>query len=562
MPGSRPPTLISSAAPGSDVPNLIRSIAILIALATLSLPVGASAGPSPQRTIRIRLAVKGQPNGASAEPQLSGDGRFVAFTSQATNLLTTPIASPLSRVFLYDEENGAIRLVSVAPNGRSADGPSSQPAVANDGSVVVFMSSAHDLVTADTVRSDVFAWSSARGVQRVSVPATGVQANGASDEPDVSSDGRFVVFRSAASNLVGQGTGPHVNVFVRDLLLGNTYLVSVAPSGGAANGDSGSPAISPDGRYVSFATTATNLVAGQPTHRSDIVVRDLVAGISQLASVSSSGQEQNAAVAAPFSQLSDVSAGGRFVAFDSDATNLIRNDHNHHTDVFVHDMKTKMTVRASLATTDQEPNSDSFAPRITPDGRYVIFASFARNLAPFEPAGPNVFVRDLLRHTTVMVDVSASGRPRRAEHIRQLLQRPSISDDGSVAGFVSTATNLVAGDTNNAQDVFLRRLTPAPITLASHQVGLSNGHIVITFVSSDRQAGPLLCRLDHRPAALCPLGQTILPTLRSGTHRLYAYAGGQGTVYATEPIVVRIRAHNRHTEVKVTNPGSRLGLGG
>ncbi|MGI8558733.1 MAG: calcium-binding protein, partial [Solirubrobacteraceae bacterium] len=368
------------------------------------------AGPSPQRTIRIRDAAKGQPNGTSANPRLSPDGRYIAFDSSASNLVASDRNGRGTDVFLYEQETGSLRLLSQGLAGAGANGPSTQPVVASGGATVAFASKAHNLVRGDaSTFSGVFVWSrggagaplSDAGVSRVSVTSAGVPANGDSTLPDLSDDGRKVVFASRASNLAPGNTQSHLNVFVHDLASGATTLVSAAPDGTPGNGDSTAPAISPEGRYVSFATSATNLVRGVATKGSSVVVRELATGSTQLASLSSAGQPQNASVRAPFMQVSDISSQGRYVAFDSDATNLVPRDGNRHTDVFVRDMVSKTTTRASLAATGQESSGgDSFAPSITADGHFVSFESLAGNLAPFEPAGANVFVHDLVRRTT------------------------------------------------------------------------------------------------------------------------------------------------------------------
>lgn len=522
------------------------------------------ASPPHPRTVLIRNAAKGRPNGPSSAPEISADGRFVAFASRATNLGPLDPNGHISDVYLYDRASGIIGLISAGPHGQGASGPSTQPALAEGAKVVVFVSTARNLVPGDTnPHSDVFAWIAGVGIVRVSVSSTGAQANGDSGEPDVSYDGRLVTFSSTASNLAAGSTGGHRNIYVRDLLSAKTYLVSALPANAAPNGDSSAPAISPDGASVSFFSSASNLVPGDLNRKPDVFVRSLSTGATQLASISSAGQQQNRAVTAPFAQLSDVSNGGRFVVFDSDATNLVRGDSNRHTDVFVRDTVAKITRRVSLATTDQQSDNDSFAPRISADGRFVTFDSFARDLTPFIPAGPNVFVRDLLRNTTVMADVSAVGRARSPEHQAQLLQRPSISDDGSLVAFVSSADNL-SGNRAGLQNAFVRALLPAPVTKASHRVLFLKGHAVIAFFSHDPQAGPLLCRLDHQPVALCPLGVTVLPALRPGPHVLLAFPGGPGTAYAGQPIVVRILirrlGRGRHSRITakatVTNPSA------
>lgn len=542
-------------------------LAVAAAIGLLSAAAwgpAADAGPSPQRTIRLRDSGKGQPNGASADAQLSPEGRFVAFDSTATNLTASDPNGHIADVFLYDGETGSLRLISTGLRGAGGTGPSTAPVLADRAASLAFISRAHNLVPGDTSTfGEVFVWSQGHGLSRVSVSSAGAPANGESaGPPDISADGRRVVFSSRASNLTPGNTNNHFNVFVHDLASGVTSLVSAAADGTPGNGDSTAPAISPDGRYVSFATSATNLVRGLTSKGSNVVVRDLTAGATQLASVSGAGQPQNASLRAPFVQVSDLSVGGRYVVFDSDATNLVRHDRNRHTDVFVRDTVAKTTTRVSLATTGQESNSDSFAPSITADGRFVSFESLAGNLTPFVPSGGNVFVRDLRRGTTVMADVSSSGRPRSRELHGTILQRASISDDGATMAFASSASNLVSGDTNGSQDVFVRRLTPPPITVASPRAGLAGGHIVITFLSGDRQAGPLLCRLDRRPLALCPLGGTVLPSLHPGHHLLTAYAGGQGTEYAAQPTLVRIFLRRGRARVRVKNPATSLGLSG
>ncbi len=543
---------------------LIASGVLATALAAGVVAGATQAGPSPQSTVRIRVVAHGgQPNGPSSDPRLSGDGRFVAFASQATNLAGKP-ARHVSDVYLYSQEGG-VRLISSGPGGAPANGPSVTPVVASAGNEVAFASRAANLVPGTSDKhSDVFAWSPGGAIRLVSASPKAAAGDGDSDQPAVSADGRLIAFSSQATNLVAGDTNQHRDVFVRDTMKGDTIAVSLGVNGAQSNGDSSAPAISPDGRYVSFYSTATNLVAMHTSGKGDVYLRDLVSKTTRLVSLSggSKGHEQNAAVPAPFAQVSAVSAAGRLVVFDSDATNLVPHDRNRHTDVFVRDMAAGTVRRASLATTDQEANSDSFAPSITADGRFVTFESFAQNLVPYEPVGPNIFVRDLRRRTTVMAEVSSQGRPRGPEHVKDLLQSPSISDDGGTVAFESTATNLVAGDTNGVRDVFLHRLNPAPITILSHKVGVSQGHLVLRFLSASASAAPLLCRIDRAPKALCPLGRTVLPRLGEGRHVVVAYPGGIGTAYALRPIVVQISMRHGRARVKTSNPGSQLGLGG
>jgi Tol biopolymer transport system component len=542
------------------------------ALLLLGLGLGvvpALAGPSPQRTVRVRVAAKGPPNGASANARISGNGRYVAFETLATNLGPHDGNGHVRDVYRYDDKSAEIRLLSAAPDGGGADGPSSAPAISTDGSVVAFSSRATNIVprASNAVpdaapHGDVFVWSSAGGLAQASVSSTQVPADGDSGQPDVSGEGRLVAFSSTAGNLVDGHPAGQRDVYVRDAGSGTTVLVSATPDGQPGDGDSSAPAISPDGRYVSFATTATNLVPDATTHGPNVVVRDLVAGTTELASVSAAGDPQAGGRAPASPPVSDVSAAGRYVVFESAATNLVDPDTNRRTDVFVRDTVAKRTFRASLATTDQQADGDSYAPSISADGRYVTFLSRAPNLTPGQPAGVNVFLRDLVRHTTVMADVASSGRPRSAEQAAGVSEQASSADDGLSAVFVSSARNLVADKRSRLPDVFLRRLSPSPISIASPAAGLARGHVVITFISVDRQAGPLLCRLDHKVRAICPIGAVVLPLLTPGKHVLTAYAGGPGSQYAPRPTTVRITIRRGgRARVKVTNPGTALGLG-
>ena len=177
----------------------------------------------------------------------------------------------------------------------------------------------------------------------------------------------------------------------------------------------------------------------------------------------SRGRQQNAAVADPFSQMSDVSRDGRYVVFDSDATNLVRADGNQHTDVFLRDLRRRTTVLVSASSLNVQGNNDSFSPLISANGRIVAFQSLATNMAPGDGPREDVFVRDLAQRTTSVVDVADDGSARAPELVPQLLQRPALSADGRIAAFSSTAPNLVPGDTNGREDVFVR-LLDAPQT--------------------------------------------------------------------------------------------------
>lgn len=531
------------------------------ALAILGPATVALAGPSPQRTVRVRLASAGNPNGPSTEPALSGDGRRVAFTSAASNLTPGPDGNGKVRdVFVFDQGTGVVELASAGPAGAPADGSSGRPVLDGDGSHVAFVSRATNLVAGDTNRfADVFVRLPDGGVVRVSVAADGGEANQISGEPDLSEDGRWLVFTSRADNLVVGDTNGGDDVFVRDMVSGLIALVSVDRDGDPAEGDSSAPAISADGRYVTFSSDAPNLARGDDNRRQDVFVRDLATGRTRLISVARGRRgAQNLSLSANRAQVSDVSRDGRFVVFESAATNLAGRDRNRRPDIFVRDTVRGSTRRVSLSTTNEEGDSGSYLPTITPDGRFVAFGSRADDLVPEDAVGPDVFVRDLARETTAVVDVSARGRLRGRELALPPPGRPSLSADGATAAFASSAANLAGSDTNRVADVFLRRLMPPASATAERRVELVDGRLLIVFRTTDRAASPLRCRLDGGPPTLCPLGGLLLPKLGRGAHVLRALAGAPGAHYAPRPIVIRVTVGKGKPRVRVRNPGDGL----
>ena len=215
---------------------------------------------------------------------------------------------------------------------------------------------------ASTVPGGMLSAQAAPGdITRVSVDSSGAEANGGSTKPAISDDGRFVAFESGASNLVSGDTNNADDIFVHDRQTGTTTRVSIDSSGAEANGSSSSPAISADGRYVAFYSDATNLINGDTNGCGDIFVNDRQTGQTTRVSVSSSGVEENAPPPDDYLILS-ISGDGRYVAFYSDATNLVSGDTNGAADIFVHDLQTGTTMRASVASDGSEANAGSSEP--------------------------------------------------------------------------------------------------------------------------------------------------------------------------------------------------------
>jgi Tol biopolymer transport system component len=299
-------------------------------------------------------------------------------------------------------------------------------------------------------KRDVFVYDLlTRTTSRVSVDSEGRQANGPSFGPVISADGRFVAFESAATNLVPGDTNGFSDIFVRDLTAGTTTRVSVDSAGRQANGKSFRPVISADGRHVAFESVATNLVPGDTNGLSDVFVRDLMTGKTTRVSVDSVGRQANGP-----SSSAAISADGRFVAFESDATNLVVGDTNGKRDVFVYDLLTRTTSRVSVDLAERQANGPSFNAAISGDGRFVAFESDASNLVPGDSnLKRDVFVRDLMAGTTTRASVDSAGRQANGSS-----SGASISGDGRFVVFDSDAFNLVPNDTNGKQDVFVHDL--------------------------------------------------------------------------------------------------------
>ncbi|MBN1343638.1 MAG: chitobiase/beta-hexosaminidase C-terminal domain-containing protein [Phycisphaerae bacterium] len=344
------------------------------------------------QTVRISLGLGGaQTDGDSVYPWLSGDGRYVAFESQATNLVSGDTNDAVD-IFVADRQTSQITRVSVSSSAAQADGSSYDPRISPDGRYVAFSSRATNLVGGDTNdASDIFLHDRQTGqTERVSVGSNGAQADGDSFYAGVSADGRYVVFEFWGSNLVEGDTNGEGDILLRDRQTGQTTRVSVSFDGQQSNDDAFWPHISADGRYVSFESRATNLIAGDTNGEGDAFVRDLQTGQTTRVSVNSAGVAGNGA-----SYATAISADGRFVAFQSEADNLVSGDTNEASDIFLHDRQTGQTTRLSVSSQGTQADDNSHDPFISSDGQFTAFRSIATNLVEGGTDGYNdIFVRD------------------------------------------------------------------------------------------------------------------------------------------------------------------------
>ncbi|EFO80299.1 WD40 domain-containing protein [Oscillochloris trichoides DG-6] len=419
----------------------------------LTLPVIMAA---PGNTTRVSITASGgQGNNRSFVfgRSISGDGRYVVFGSEASNMVSGD-TNGKSDIFVRDLQTAATIRVSVATGNIQANNASSNPAISTDGRFIAFESDASNLVSSDTNRKgDIFVYDRQSVITtRVSVATGGQQGNdpsgfGSADFfPAISGDGRYVTFVSHSSNLVSGDTNGRPDIFIHDRQTVITERISVATGGAQSNDWSDQSSISADGRYVAFDSGASNLVSGDTNGKSDIFVRDRQTGVTERVSIASDGEQGN-----NYSDFPAISADGRFVAFISAATNLVSNDTNGKIDVFVYDRQTATTERISVSAIGTQANEDSNYPDISADGRFVTFHSLASSLVGGDTnAVGDVFIRD---RQMVSTDIISVAPPYWGNGVSGFA---SISADGRFVAFSSEANNLVSGDTNGKMDIFIR----------------------------------------------------------------------------------------------------------
>ena len=407
-----------------------------------------SATPAIGTTARVSVASDGtEGNDWSHNPSISADGRFVAFHSAAINLVSDDTNSYWD-IFVHDGQTGETTRVSVASDGIQGDSSSAYPTISADGRYVAFDSYADNLVSGDTNSTgDVFVHDRQTGqTMIVSIASDGSQGNSSSEFSSISADGRYVSFHTDADNLVSGDTNDSDDVFVHDRQTGTTTRISVASDGGQGDHSSWSASISGNGFFVAFVSDATNLVNGDTNGESDIFVHDRQTGETTLVSVASDGIQENRS-----SRYPSISVDGRYLAFDSEADNLVSGDTNSALDVFVHDRLTGETTRVSVASDGTQGNSSSSYPSISADGRFVAFESWADNLVNGDTNGTgDVFVHDRLTGLTERVSFTSGGI-----QVNFNSWSPSITSNGGSVAFASYAPNLVPNDTNNVTDIFV-----------------------------------------------------------------------------------------------------------
>ena len=522
-------------------------------LTNASLSAGISEAPNASAAVannpsvlthRVSVDSDGrQSNNFSRTPSISADGRYVAFESNANNLVADDL-NGVSDIFIYDTHTGNIRRISADSNGDPSNAHSSNPSLSADGRYVVFQSDSSTLVADDTnIDSDIFVYDTqTNNIRRVSVDSNGNQADSNSYHPSISADGRYVAFASNASNLVAGDTNNTTDIFVYDTQTSNIRRISVNSNGDPSNHSSFNPSLSADGRFVAFQSYANNLVAGDTNHRNDIFVYDTQTSNIRRVSVSSNGDQSDRSSFNP-----SISADGRYIAFESDADNLVAGDTNGVSDVFVYDTQTSNIRRVSVNANGDQSNSDSFGASISADGRYIAFESDASNLVVGDTNDTtDIFVYDTQTGNIRRVSVDSNG-----EQSNDYSSHISISADGNYVAFESRATNLVESDTNNLSDIFVSTSLPT-ISVSSSAVSEDNhGLATATFTATLSHASSNYTTVSY---------ETMDGTATSGTDYVASqgnlvFRPGETTTTFSVPILGDIQVEENETfSVKLFNP--------
>ena len=402
--------------------------------------------------VSVRSDTGGETEGSSFSPDISGNGRYVVFTSSSDNLVDRDTNQAVADVFHVpvspELEFESLQIVS--RRGRSqGNADSAKPSVSDDGTIVAFLSRSTNLAVKEDANAvqDVFVHEIDAGTSRVSISTDDAAADDRSFDVDVSGDGNYIAFATAAKNLAfgERDTNDADDIFVRDRVAEKTNRVNIRSGTlDEANDDSFGPVLSKDGRYVAFASVANDLTPRDTNNRADVFRYDRSLRKTRRASITSDRE-----LTAGGSSQPSLSDDGDLVAFVSEAVNLADDD-TEDLDVFVHDFTSGSTIPVSVGEDGATGEGDSENPAISGDGRFVVFDSKADDLVPFDSNGArDVFLHDLRSGTTVRLSVTEEGEEATDDSFE-----PAISDDGRYVVFTSRA-RLVEDDSNSVEDVYL-----------------------------------------------------------------------------------------------------------
>lgn len=447
-----------SASPSTD-PNA----EILSAATPTSISIPPSTAAASVDVSLASVGAYGQGDGSSYGPSISADGSSIAFFSYSSNLVSGD-SNGTYDVFVKNLMTGALRLVSDGPNG-PANRPSYAPSISRDGRKVAFFSYGSNLIDGDANDAyDVFVKDVETRVLTLASAGASGQGNRQSFEPSISDDGNKVAFFSYANNLVPGDVNGYGDVFVKDLLAGTITLVSASATA-QGNGNSYGSSLSENGAKAAFTSEASNLVPGDTNRAADVFVKNLETGALAMVSIGTNGPGNKASQTG----MRSLSADGNKVVFTSDATNLVPDDNNDASDVFVKDLVTEVVTLVSIGRAGQG-NGNSYKASISADGTKVAFTSDASNLVAGDTnATGDVFIKDLTTGNITLVSTGRDGPSNRRS------DEASLSANGNKVAFESRATNLILGDLNGSTDVFVATM-PAVVEcpiLATKEFGFN-----------------------------------------------------------------------------------------
>jgi VCBS repeat-containing protein len=439
-------------------------------------------------------------NGSAAAIFVPGSNKVIF---QATDAIGADDTNGQQDLFLKDLDTGVVTRISLSSTGGQTDLLSNAPSISADGNMVVFESRATNLTAGDTLgKRDIFVKNLTTGeVKLVSSADDNIHyANGNSTAPVISQDGTKVVFTSVATNLDSVDVNTRQDVYVKDLITGDVSLVSGSLATGVGNATSSTPVFSPDGTKVAFQTGASNLISGDTNGANDIYIKDLVTGAFTRVSVGATGAQIGSTTRAYDPVFSP---DGTQLLFRTEAGNLVSNgvDTNGFSDVYIKNLVTGAVTLVSTDVSGHAANGASAYASFSHDGTKVVFSSTANTLVNdfYQALTNNVFVKDLTTGAVTLITSTPANGTTNGDSIS-----PVFSADDSKIMFLSTASNLVSGDTNAQMDVFV-------VTLNGNQAPVANADTLTANegdVLSDLNATLLANDTDkeHNPLTITGIG--------------------------------------------------------
>ena len=466
-----------------------------------------SALATAQQNQLVSVATNGMQSGAeSRTPYVSADGRYVVYASLAGNLTPNDLNGTWD-VFWHDLLTGVTKLVSVTPAGFAGDGMSLAPVASGDGRLVVYQSRSTNLVAGGgNTHWDIYARDILTGVTaQISLDRNGNQTIFPSERPRITPDGRFVTFESLAP-LIPADTNLFYDAYRLDRSTGQLVLVSVAQGGGIGNGSSTMAVPSDDGRFVGFKSAATNFVAGDTNQQDDLFRKDTLSGQVRRVNLSTTGVQADDRSGWPV-----ISGDGSTVCFISQASSLVAGLSNGFWNLFAHDVASGVTTQLNVQPSGMPSQlwvNWISPPAVSSSGRYVLFASWASDLVVGDTNNTyDVFLRDRVAQVTTRVSLAFDGSEANGES-----RSAHMTGDAGVVAFDSEATNIVSGDTNGERDVFASYNGGSLSTFCTAKTGLVCGVPSITGWGFPSATAGSSFTVSAGPARSCKAGLLLYNT--------------------------------------------------